>query len=144
MARDYPERPIVGVGTVALRGDTVLLVRRGHPPRQGQWSLPGGAQELGETLIEAARREVREETGIELDTISLLTVVDLIEPDGKGRIRHHYSLVDFIAEATAGEPVAAHDASDARFFALEEIGRLGMWSETLRIIELAAGRRSHS
>lgn len=144
MSRDYPERPVIGVGTVVLRDQSVLLVRRANPPRRGQWSLPGGAQELGETLIEAARREVREETGIELAAISLLTVLDLIEPDAEGRIRHHYSLVDFVAEADPGEPVAAHDASDARFVALEDVGRLGMWSETLRVIELAVGRRPHS
>lgn len=144
MTRDYPERPIVGVGAVVLRGNTVLLIRRAKPPRVGQWSLPGGMQELGETLENAVRREVREETGLELETLELLTTVDLIEADDDRRIRYHYSLVDYVAEAAEGEPVAEHDATAARFVPLDEIGGLGMWEETQRIIALAVARRPHS
>src|SRR6476660_5412765 len=99
MSRQYPDRPIVGVGAVIWRGDAVLLIRRGQPPRVGQWSLPGGAQHLGETLAEAVSREVHEETGLTLVDLRLLTTVDLIERDPDGRVRYHYTLVDFSAEA---------------------------------------------
>ena len=144
MVRDYPDRPIVGVGVVVWRDDRVLLIRRGKPPRVGQWSLPGGAQELGETVAETARREVMEETGLELASLELLTVVDLIEPapgaDAR-RFLFHYTLIDFVAEAAPGEAVAAGDAVGVGWFRPDALAALGLWSETLRIIELAAARR---
>ena len=84
--RRYPARPIVGVGTVVLDGDMVLMIQRGKPPRQGLWSLPGGAQELGETIHEAARREVREETGLEIEIFGLIDVVDSVRPDADDKI----------------------------------------------------------
>jgi ADP-ribose pyrophosphatase YjhB (NUDIX family) len=139
--REYPLRPVVGVGVVVWHGQRVLLVRRGRPPRQGHWSLPGGAQELGETVAEAARREVREETGLELAGLDLLTTVDLIERDG-GRVRYHYTLIDFSAEAAAAAPRAGSDAAEARWFTLAEVERLDLWSETVRIIKLAHARRA--
>jgi 8-oxo-dGTP diphosphatase len=142
--RDFPDRPIVGVGVVVWRDDQVLLIRRGKPPRVGQWSLPGGAQELGETVAEAARREVMEETGLELAALELLTVVDLIEPApgaDAGRFLFHYTLIDFVAEAAPGEAVAAGDAAGVGWFRPDALGALGLWSETLRIIKLAAARR---
>jgi len=142
MRRDFPDRPIVGVGVVVWRGERVLLIRRGKPPRAGQWSLPGGGQELGETVAATARREVREETGLELATLELLTVVDLVEREPTAeRVRYHYTLVDFTAEAAAGEPVAAGDAEAVRWFEMGEIVDLGLWDETVRIISLAHDRR---
>lgn len=141
MSREYPDRPIVGVGAIVWRDERVLLIRRGRPPRLGQWSLPGGAQQLGETLEEAIRREVREETGLALDTVSFLTTVDLIERDPDGRVRYHYTLVDFTAEAAAGDPAAGDDAAEAAWFEPAEITALGLWSETLRVIEQARARR---
>lgn len=142
MQRDFPERPIVGVGVVVWRDDRVLLIRRGKPPREGQWSLPGGAQELGETVADTARREVMEETGLALARLELLTVVDLVErtPDD-GRVLYHYTLVDFVAEAAPGSATAGSDASGIGWFALSELEGLGLWAETLRIIRLAASRR---
>ena len=92
MSREYPERPIVGVGAVVWRGGRLLLVRRGKPPRLGQWSLPGGAQRLGETLVAAIAREVREEAGLEVQRVELLAAVDLVERDEDGRVRYHYTL----------------------------------------------------
>ena len=139
-SREYPLRPVVGVGTVVWHGDRVLLVRRGRPPRQGHWSLPGGAQELGETVAEAARREVLEETGLEVEIGEVLATVDLIERDGD-RVRYHYTLIDFCAEALGPALRAGGDAADARWFALAEVERLGLWSETVRIIRLAQERR---
>lgn len=142
MTRLYPERPVVGVGVVVWRGERVLLVRRGRPPRLGQWSLPGGAQHAGETLAETAAREVREETGLELEALQLVTTLDLIERDPDGRVRYHYTLVDFTAEAPgAAEPVPGDDAAAVGWFAPQELGSLGLWTETLRVIEEAAALR---
>lgn len=142
MSRDYPPRPIIGVGTVVWSGEKVLLVRRGRPPRRGQWSLPGGAQHLGETMAEAARREVREEAGIEivLDDEPIATI-DLIERDPGGGVRFHYTLIDFTAEAVPGDLRPGDDADDAGWFDLDELPSLGLWSETVRIIGLAKRRR---
>jgi ADP-ribose pyrophosphatase YjhB (NUDIX family) len=141
MSREYPDRPVVGVGAVVWRGERVLLIRRGRPPRLGQWSLPGGGQQLGETLLEAVAREIREETGLIVDEIRFLTTVDLIEREADGRIRYHYTLVDFTAEAPHGEAVAGDDAAAVAWFAVDELDELGLWSETLRIIGVSAAQR---
>jgi ADP-ribose pyrophosphatase YjhB (NUDIX family) len=141
MSREYPDRPVVGVGAVVWRGERVLLIRRGRPPRLGQWSLPGGGQQLGETLLEAVAREIREETGLIVDEIRFLTTVDLIEREADGRIRYHYTLVDFTAEAPHGEAAAGDDAADVAWFAVDELDELGLWSETLRIIGVSAAQR---
>jgi ADP-ribose pyrophosphatase YjhB (NUDIX family) len=138
--REYPPRPLIGVGIVVWHGERVLLIRRGKPPRVGQWSLPGGAQKLGETVAEAARREVREETGLVVEVGEVLAVVDLIERDGE-RVRYHYTLIDFGAEAPGAELRPGGDAAEARWFSLDEIERLGLWSETLRISGRARERR---
>lgn len=142
MSREYPDRPIVGVGAVVWRGPRVLLIRRGKPPRAGQWSLPGGAQQLGETLREAISREVREETGLALADLRLLTTVDLVEREPGGRVRYHYTLVDFTAEAPDGEATAGDDAAAVAWFELDRLAELGLWSETLRIIGEAAALRT--
>jgi 8-oxo-dGTP diphosphatase len=141
MSRIYPRRPVIGVGTVVWHGERVLLVRRARPPREGQWSLPGGAQQLGETVAEAAGREVRKEAGIEVEPGETIATIDLIERDDDGRVRYHYTLVDFTAEAKGGELTPGDDAADARWFELDELEALGLWSETLRVIHLARGRR---
>jgi ADP-ribose pyrophosphatase YjhB (NUDIX family) len=141
--REYPLRPMVGVGVVVWHGDHVLLVRRGRPPRAGHWSLPGGAQELGETVATAARREVLEETGLVVEIGDVLAAVDMIEREA-GRVRYHYTLIDFSAEAAGPELRPGGDAADARWFAPEEVAGLGLWSETVRVIELARARRSSS
>ena len=142
MPRDYPELPVVGVGAIIWRGDQVLLVRRGNPPRAGQWSLPGGRQELGETVVEAAKREVTEETGLTVEIAEVVTVVDLIERDDDGRVRYHYVLIDVNAEWVAGEPLAADDAADARWIGLDALDDVELWIETRRVIRLAAERRA--
>ena len=142
MSRTYPSQPVVGVGVVVWHDDRVLLIKRGKPPRVGQWSLPGGAQKLGETLADAARREVREETGIDVDLGEIIATLDLIDRDDEERVRHHYTLVDFVAEARGTELVAGDDAADARWFDRGDIDALGLWSETIRIIDLANKKRS--
>jgi 8-oxo-dGTP diphosphatase len=140
VSREYLIRPIIGVGVVVWHGEHVLLVRRGKPPRMGHWSLPGGAQRLGETIAEAARREVKEEAGLELVLGDVVAAVDLIERDRQGRIRYHYTLIDFVAEAAGPELHPGSDAADARWFGLAEIEALGLWSETVRVIKLAGER----
>lgn len=137
MKRDYPEAPIVGVGVVCLRGDAVLLIRRGKPPREGAWSLPGGRQKLGETVRDCAARELAEETGIEAEIGGLVDVVDSLTRDGDNRVQYHYTLVDFAARWRRGEPRPGGDAADARWFAPGELAALGLWSETMRVIDEA-------
>ncbi len=147
MTREFPDRPIAGVGVVVLGAKGVLLVKRAKPPRQGQWSLPGGAQKLGETVFEAARRETLEETGLEIEVLRLIDVVDsIISDNGGGEIRYHYTLVDVLAVAAGDEspspgpspgPVAGSDAEDVAWFPLEQIPGLKLWPETDRIINLA-------
>src|SRR5690606_26132744 len=99
--REYPSRPIVGIGVVVLRPGHVLLIRRGRAPSAGSWSLPGGAQELGETAEDCARRELAEETGITVGPLHLCAQVDSIHRDADGRVRFHYTIVDFCALADA-------------------------------------------
>ncbi|MFO1035439.1 MAG: NUDIX hydrolase [Geminicoccaceae bacterium] len=144
MTREYPDRPIVGVGAVVWRENRVLLVRRGKPPRAGQWSIPGGGQHVGETLHEAVSREVAEEAGLALASLDLLTTVDLVERDDQGRVQWHYTLIDFTAEAASGEARAGDDADEVGWFTLDELKGLGLWTETLRIIRMAAEKREEA
>jgi 8-oxo-dGTP diphosphatase len=142
VTREYPAQPITGVGVVVWHGDRLLLVQRARPPRQGQWSLPGGGQQLGETLTEAARREVKEEAGLEVELGQVIATLDLIERDADGRVRYHYVLIDFVAEAASFDLRPGDDAADARWVTIEEAERLGLWSDTLRVIRLARDQRS--
>ncbi|HEV7368258.1 NUDIX hydrolase [Arenibaculum sp.] len=135
--REYPDRPWVGVGVVVRRQGRVLLVRRGRPPRLGQWGLPGGAQHLGETVAEAAVREVREETGLDVVPAGVVTVVDGITRDAEGAVLYHYTLVEVAADAPDGEPVAGDDVDAVRWATPEEAASLVEWGETLRVIALA-------
>jgi ADP-ribose pyrophosphatase YjhB (NUDIX family) len=142
MQREYPDRPWVGVGVVVWRSDHVLLIRRGTPPRDGQWGLPGGAQQLGETLFEAAAREVLEETSLSVAPTAVITAVDGISRDPDGTIRFHYTLVEVAASYDGNAtPVAGDDALDARWATLEEAAALIEWDDTLRVIMLSAEKR---
>ena len=140
-SRLYPDRPMVGVGVVVWRGDKVLLIQRGKEPRRGDWSIPGGMQEIGETVYAAGRREVLEETALDVEIIDLVAVVDAIRHDDDGRVRTHYTLVDLVAEWRAGEAEAGDDAADCRWVTVDELAAYRLWSETIRIIDLAAERR---
>ncbi len=131
-------RPVPAAGIVCLRGESVLLVRRATPPRQGEWSIPGGRIEPGETARAAALRELKEETGIEAELGGVIDVVDAMFKTEDGDLTHHYVLIDYVATWTAGEPLAGDDAADAQFFPLTDIPALGIWPETTRIINQGA------
>ncbi len=135
------DRPVVGVGVVVLHGSDVLLIRRAEPPRKDRWSIPGGKQERGETVRDAAHREIREETGVEIALIGLVDVVDGISRDETGAAISHYTLIDFAAEWVSGEPVAGDDAAEARWTPLENLDDYRLWSETRRIIAAAVAMR---
>lgn len=128
--------PVPAVGVVCLRGDEVLLIRRGKPPMLGSWSLPGGRIEPGERAVDAALRELAEETGVVAELAGLIAVVDGIFPES-GR---HYVLIDYAARWVSGEPVAGDDALEARFVSLSEVDGLISWSETRRVIAEAVRR----
>jgi len=139
------KRPLVGVGVVVLKGtlggERVLLIRRAKQPRQGSWSLPGGRQRLGEKVRDAAVREVREETGLDVEIIALLDVVDSLTRDTTGAVTYHYTLVDFLAEWRAGDPQAGDDAAEAIWADPRGLQPYDLWDETRRIIALALERR---
>lgn len=143
-SRRKPERPVVGVGVVVWRGDEFLLVRRGKAPNKGQWSIPGGAQQLGETVFAAGEREVLEETGLRVKVLGLVDVVDGIHRDESGVVDWHYTLVDLVAESPSGEAQAADDAEEAAWFSLARLPGLGLWSETERVIRQSASIRDAS
>lgn len=139
MSRFYPSKPLVGVGIVVWRENQFCLIMRGKPPRMGKLSLPGGAQELGETYFETAKRETFEETCLEVEVLGLVDVVDSITHDDEGRVKQHYTLVDVYAKWIAGEPHGGSDALDAAWYPYEDLAALKLWSETERII-----RNSHA
>lgn len=130
-SRRHPLRPIVGVGGVALDGDRVLLVRRAHPPLAGEWTLPGGGVEVGETLEAAVAREMREETGLEVAVGPVLEVVERIHLDEAGRVEYHFVIIDYLCSVTGGTLQAATDAAEARWVAEGDLEALRV-SETAR------------
>lgn len=134
---DSSMTPVPAVGVVCLKGDEVLLIRRGTPPRMGEWSLPGGRIEPGERAVDAALRELVEETGVEARILGLIDVVDGIFPEA-GR---HYVLIDYVAEWTGGEAVAGDDAAEAVFMPIATAMAAVDWAETRRVIAQAVAFR---
>ena len=130
MSREYPDNPLVGVGAVIVRENRVLLIRRGHPPLLGEWSLPGGVLECGETLREATIREAREETGLVVEVDEMLGVYERVIRSEDARVRYHYVLIDFLCHPVAGELKAASDAADAGWFSREELPALKLAYDT--------------
>jgi 8-oxo-dGTP diphosphatase len=135
MKREYPESPLVGVGAVIIdclsddrRHDDhrVLLIRRGTPPLLGEWSLPGGVLECGETLREAVTREAREETGLVVEPGEMLGVYERVIRGDEGRVRYHYVLIDFLCRVASGHLTAGSDAADARWFTRDELPALAL------------------
>ena len=148
MSREYPDYPRVGVGAVVLSRGRVLLVRRGKPPGEGRWSLPGGLVDLGETSVDAARREVEEECGITVRIAGLAGVLDRVTRDAGGRVRYHWVLVDYLAfpESDDDTITAGDDAAEVRWVPIDEVERLlttdGLMDMIRRAAALAAGGAS--
>jgi ADP-ribose pyrophosphatase YjhB (NUDIX family) len=141
-SREYPVRPIVGVGVVVQKGDAVLLIQRGQEPGRGAWGLPGGAAELGEHLQDAAAREIREECEIEIEVGAVIEAFDLILRDEDGRVQYHYVIIDFAARYTSGDLHAASDVMDARWVAVGELSRYPLNEKTREVIEKSIRHRT--
>ena len=137
MSPEYPGRPVPAAAGVVFRRDDVLLVKRGGPPHQGRWSIPGGSIEEGETAGAAVRREALEETGVRVRPGRVLLVHDLIERDHEGRVRFHYAIVDILCEYEAGEAIPGSDAVNARWVPVRELHEYDVSEGALRAI--AAG-----
>jgi ADP-ribose pyrophosphatase YjhB (NUDIX family) len=141
MKRKYPEQPLVGVGGIIFQGESVLLIKRGREPARGQWSIPGGLVDLGETLQAAVIREVLEETQVEAEPLALVKVLDRIFRDKEGRVSYHYVLVDFLCRHTGGEVLPGSDALDARYVPVAELASLNVIPVTREVIYQAARLR---
>lgn len=127
MRREYPEAPIIGVGAIIIHEEKVLLIQRGTEPLRGEWSIPGGALELGETLQEGVRREVLEETELEIEPVRIIEIFDRIVRDEKGAVRFHYVLVDFLCRPTGGDLRCSSDAAAAVWASREELNSHGKY-----------------
>jgi 8-oxo-dGTP diphosphatase len=143
-SREYPERPVVGVGGVIIDRGRALLIRRGSEPLLGEWSIPGGTLELGESLGKGVARELLEETGIEVRVLDLIEVFDRIfledGPTGaeaKQRPRFHFVIVDYLCERLAGEPRAGSDVTDVAFAREEELSRFHLTETATRVLKKA-------
>jgi 8-oxo-dGTP diphosphatase len=134
MQREFPEVPLIGVGAIIIENARVVLVKRGHPPLQDQWSIPGGVLEVGELVREAAVREAREETGLVVEAIDLLGVYDRVLHDADKRVQYHYVLIDFLCRRVAGGLAAASDAAEVRWFTREELPAMKLAEDTMDVI----------
>ncbi len=142
--REYPERPVVGVGGVVIDEGRALLIRRGSEPLRGEWSIPGGTLELGETLAEGVMRELREETGIEVRVLEQIEVFERIFTEKssrktrkKKRPRYHFVIVDYLCERVSGEPCAGSDVTDVAYAREEELEKFHLTETALRVIRKA-------
>jgi 8-oxo-dGTP diphosphatase len=142
MQREYPARPMVGVGAIVVDGGRVALVKRGQAPLRGEWSIPGGMLELGETIRQGAEREALEETGLVVRATELLGVFDRVVLDDEKQCQYHYVLIDFLCERVSGALHAAGDAADARWFTLEEISKLPLPEDTAGVIRMGLEKAS--
>lgn len=143
-SREYPERPVVGVGGVVIENGRALLIRRGSEPLRGQWSIPGGTLELGESLQQGVARELREETGLEVRVLDLIEVFDRIFPrddlapqDEKSKPRFHFVIVDYLCERVAGEAHAGSDVTDVVFATEDELPRYSLTETATRVLQKA-------
>jgi mutator protein MutT len=132
--RKYPDRPYVGVGAVVVLDGQVLIVKRKYEPLAGQWSIPGGAVELGETLEACVTREMREETGLEIAVGPVIEVFDRITRDDEGNVRYHFVLVEYLCRAVGGELAAGSDVADARFVDPSDLGQYQLTQKATDVI----------
>ena len=135
MQREFPEHPLIGVGAIIIEAGRVVLVKRAHPPIEGQWSIPGGVLEIGELVHEAAIREAREETGLIVEPGELLGVYDRILRDPEHRVQYHYVLIDSLCRRVGGELHAASDAAEVGWFMREDLAGLNLAEDTVDVIE---------
>jgi ADP-ribose pyrophosphatase YjhB (NUDIX family) len=135
MKREFPEVPLVGVGSIIIENDRVVLVKRAHPPLQAEWSIPGGVLEIGELVREAAVREAREETGLTVEPGELLGVYDRVLRDPEKRVQYHYVLIDFLCRRVAGDLAPASDAAEVHWFTRDELTGLRLAEDTLEVIQ---------
>lgn len=139
MKRDYPDRPLVGVGAVIVHDNKLVIVQRGTEPLKGQWSIPGGALEVGETLRECAAREALEETGLRVEAGEVLEVFDSIYRQKDGRIQYHYVLIDFACRLVGGELRSGGDAVQARWVTPEQLSEFEVAETARKVIAKALG-----
>lgn len=142
MQREHPKQPLIGVGALIVEDGRVVLIKRGKAPLLGEWSIPGGMLELGETLRQGAEREALEETGLVVRATELLGVFDRVVPDAEGKIIYHYVLIDFLCERISGELHAGADAADARWYKPEEVADLPLAEDTAGVIRAALAKCS--
>lgn len=140
MQREFPEHPLIGVGAIIIEAGRVVLVKRAHPPIQGQWSIPGGVLEIGEMVREAAIREAREETGLTVEPGELLGVYDRILRNPEHRVQYHYVLIDFLCRRVGGELHASSDAAEVGWFRREDLAGLNLAEDTVDVIEKGFGK----
>jgi len=133
--REYPQKPIVGVGAIVIKEGRVLLVKRAAPPSRGSWAIPGGSLELGETLQSGAEREILEETGIRIRAGAPVYAFDFLQYDTNNQLQYHFVVVDMEAEYVAGEVQAADDALDARWVSPEDLKGMHVSKNTLKILK---------
>ena len=136
-SRAYPDRPLLGVGAIIVRDERILLVRRANPPLQGEWSIPGGLVETGETTKEAIIREVREETSLEVEPVKLVEVFERILRDTESRVQYHFVLLDYLCLVISGEAKASSDVSDLYWATCDELESLAVAPETCAVIRKA-------
>lgn len=133
--RRYPKRPMLGVGALIFEGDRILMAERGGEPLKGWWSIPGGLVETGELLEDAVRREVREETGLEIQPLGVLKIFERIMRDAQGAVEYHYVLIDYVCRITGGTLQAGDDVSRAEWVLREDLKELRITEGTLAVIE---------
>ena len=144
--REYPERPMVGVGGVVIRDERALLIRRGSAPLEGEWSIPGGMLEIGETILDGVQRELLEETAIEVKVLDLIEVFERLTRDEAGKLKYHFVILDYLCEAVRGEARAGSDVTDVAWARAEELDAYSLTTTATRVIqkafEMARGKKS--
>jgi ADP-ribose pyrophosphatase YjhB (NUDIX family) len=135
--RSYPAHPLVGVAGIVYRKGYVLMIRRGKAPGKGEWNIPGGLVEVGETLLDAVVREVREETGLEVEVQTLLTVSDRIIRDNAGSVQYHYVLLDYLCRVSGGTLIPGSDAADARWMTSRQLSEIDLSDPVRNVLKKA-------